>query len=394
MSRGVHLVDCTLREGDQTAGVAMTFDEKLEIAELLDAAGVPLVDAGMPAVHRNEARFLREAVKRCTSMTVGASVRCRPDMAQLALDCGVGAVFVICPVSDHHLSSRLDTTLDHLLDSLEEVAAIVRGHASLEVVAEDATRADESSLMALTKTAKRVGADRMYLADTVGVKSPAQWSQLVTDTLVALGDEVQLGVHCHNDYGMATALTVAAIEAGVCWPTATINGLGERAGNADLGAVAAATQNLLGLQCSVDLGRIQALSRSVERASETLLNEAHPLVGANAFRHESGIHVHGVLKDPSLYEAIDPAQLGRERTLLIGKHSGGAHLRAVLAKAGISLADEELERLRMRIQAACGARSRSEFDDLRRSIDAFRRTSQGVPTEKVIEWARELEVNP
>ena len=180
MSKPVHLVDCTLREGDQTAGVAMTLDEKIRIAEMLDAAGVPLADAGMPAVHPTEAKFLREAVKRCTSMTVGASVRCRPDMAKLALDCGVGAVFVICPVSEHHLSARLDTTLGHLLDSLEEVADIVRGHASLEIVAEDATRADEASLLALAETAKRTGADRLYLADTVGIKSPAKWNVLVT----------------------------------------------------------------------------------------------------------------------------------------------------------------------------------------------------------------------
>ena len=393
MSSQVHLVDCTLREGDQTAGVAMTLDEKLQIVEMLDSAGVSLADAGMPALHPMEARFLREAAKRCTSMTIGASVRCRPDMAKLAIDCGVGAVFVICPVSKHHLSARLDTTLGHLLESLEAVATVVRGHASIEIVAEDATRADEASLLALAATAKHVGADRLYVADTVGVKSPAQWTQLVSKMMNEVGNHVELGVHCHNDYGMATALTVAAIEAGIRWPTATVNGLGERAGNADLGAVAAAAQNLLGLDCSVDLGRIQALSRSVERASEMLLNDAHPLVGANVFRHESGIHVHGVLKDPSLYEAIDPTQLGRNRTLVIGKHSGSAHLRAVLAAADISLHADDLARLRARIQASCSTRSRSDFDALRRSVDAYRRSAQGVPEEKVIQWARELESN-
>ena len=124
-----------------------------------------------------------------------------------------------------------------------------------------------------------------------------------------------------------------------------------------------------------------------------LINQAHPLVGANAFRHESGIHVHGVLKDPSLYEAIDPGQLGRDRTLLVGKHSGGAHLRAILTAADISLADDDLARLRARIQASFGARSRTDFDALRHSIDVYRRQVQGVSEEKVIEWARELESN-
>ena len=138
---------------------------------------------------------------------------------------------------------------------------------------------------------------------------------------------------------------------------------------------------------------MSALSDRVERASETLLNEAHPLVGANAFRHESGIHVHGVLKDPSLYEAIDPSQVGRDRTLLIGKHSGGAHLRAVLAAAEISLCDDDIERLRAQIQRACSERSRTDFDALRLRVDAYRKASQGIPEKKVIEWARELESN-
>ena len=194
MSDTVHLVDCTLREGDQTAGVAMTVDEKLEIAEMLGCGG-SAADAGMPAVNPSEAQFLREVAKRCSSMTVGASVRCRPDMARLALDCGVGAVFVICPVSEHHLSARLGMTLGHLLESLQAVAEIIRGHATIEVVAEDATRASESALLALADTARSAGADRLYLADTVGMKSPRQWGDLVSTMLDAVGDGVGLGVH-------------------------------------------------------------------------------------------------------------------------------------------------------------------------------------------------------
>lgn len=390
MSRRVNMVDCTLREGDQTAGVAMTADEKLRLALQLDAAGVSLADAGMPSVHPEEAKFLRKASEECRRMTVGASVRCRPDMVRQAIDCGVGAVFVICPISQRHLRDRLGIEREALLESLAACAEALGSDATLEVVAEDATRAEADDLRALVECARTAGAQRMYLADTVGSQSPGQWIALVRRVQEWLQGDVELGVHCHNDFGMATALTVAAIEAGVRWPTATVNGLGERAGNADLGSVAAACDNLLQLDSGMKLSDLPSLSAAVERASGVPVAAGHPLVGANAFRHESGIHVHGVLADPSMYEAISPDAVGRERTLLIGKHSGRAHLSAVLSSEGLSIDNAALTELRKRIQAAVLDGNRDGIDRLLDLTHEVRRTTQGVPVERVVEWAREL----
>lgn len=386
----VHLVDCTLREGDQTAGVAMTPAEKLALARSLDAAGVTLADAGMPELGEAEREFLQQAVRACDRMIVGASVRCRPDAVDLALGCGVGAVFVICPVSDLHLRTRLGSDLAGVLQALSRCSDRARaGGCTLEVVAEDATRARPDALLALVEHAAGLGADRLYVADTVGCLTPLAWAGLLREVLAAAGPRLSVGVHAHDDLGLATANTVVALELGVRWPTATVNGLGERCGNADLGSVALAARRL-GLGCAFDLTALPALAAAVSEAAEVPVAWGHPLVGANAFRHESGIHVDGVLKDPATYESVDPAELGRWRTLLVGRHSGRNHLRAVLAAAGLHLGDDGLDRLRERVQEHLihGA-NRGPFLAWQAAGDRHRETRQGVPVELLVAWARE-----
>ena len=392
MTDRVRVVDCTLREGDQTAGVSMPPGRKLEIALSLDDAGVAMADAGMPAVNVDEQRFLREAVAQCQRMVVGASVRCRPDMVRLAMDCGVGAVFIICPISDGHLSKRLGIERGRLLDTLGECVALIGGRASIEVVAEDASRASKKNLSALVDAATALGVDRVYLADTVGSQSPEAWRALVQWMMHRLRGGPELGVHCHNDFGMATALTVAAIEAGVRWPTVTVNGLGERAGNADLGSVVVSTEALLDLKTGVRLSSLPALSKLVERAACVPVPAAHPIVGANAFRHESGIHVHGVLADPGMYEAIEPNRVGRERTLLLGKHSGTAHLAAVLDAEEVVLTPAELDALRSRVQAEAMKQDSAAFDALLDAEARHRQAAQGVAVSQVLLWAHEMVV--
>lgn len=390
MTDRVRVVDCTLREGDQTAGVSMPPDKKLEIALMLDDAGIALADAGMPAVNQGEQRFLREAAAQCRNMVVGASVRCRPEMVRLALDCGVGAVFIICPISDGHLNRRLGIERDRLLETLGQCVDLVGDQASIEVVAEDASRASKENLSALVDAATSLGVDRLYLADTVGSQSPEAWRALVKWMMKALMGGPELGVHCHNDFGMATALTVAAIEAGVRWPTVTVNGLGERAGNADLGSVVVSTETLLGQRTGVRLSSLPALSALVERAACVPIPAGHPIVGANAFRHESGIHVHGVLADPAMYEAIEPDRVGRERTLLLGKHSGTAHLAALLDAENVVVTPDEIAALRGRVQAAAMKQDSAAFDALLDAEARHRQAVQGVAVDQVLLWAKQM----
>jgi len=379
----VHLVDCTLREGDQAPGVAMTPDEKLSIAVLLDEAGVALADAGMPELSARERRFLAEAADRCSRMVVGASVRCRPEAMDLALQCGVGAVFVICPSSRLHLDKRLGTNLGGLLDRLSRCAER-RGDASLEVVCEDATRAEPADLDRLVDHAARLGAARVYLADTVGCRSPGVFSAMVERALAVADGRLSVGVHTHDDLGMATANTVAAVEAGATWPTACVNGLGERAGNADLAAVSVACEVALGRSTGIDFARLPALSQAVEAASGHLVSGRAPIIGRQAFRHESGIHVDGLLKDPRTYEVVAPELVGRQRELVLGGHSGRAHLRVLVQQrhpaiwAMLQDADPFLDRLRGAVQEHASRWERDRIGELRARQDALL-DAQGVP---------------
>ncbi len=385
----VHLVDCTLREGDQAPGVAFRPDEKLAIARLLDQAGVALADAGMPAVGEDDRAFLRQAVDACEHMVVGASVRCRPDMVDLALGCGVGAVFVICPISRLHLERRLGTDLDGLLDALGSCAERIRAAgATLELVAEDATRAELADLDRLVQAGAAHGAARVYVADTVGAMSPGQYAARVEHVVTVADGELAVGLHCHDDFGLATANTIAGVEAGARWPTACVNGLGERAGNADLGAVALACSELLGLETGFRPALLRQLARAVELASGQLIPPRAPLVGQNAFRHESGIHVDGLLKDPRTYEVLDPAIVGAERTLVLGRHSGRRHLRAVLASAGLTLSDAALDQLQAHLRQQSRGAPRHATDALRQALEKHVEGSVGLSVGQLVALAR------
>ena len=385
----VQLVDCTLREGDQAPGVAMRPAEKLAIVEALDRAGVTLADAGMPELSAEERDVLRQAAERAQSMVVGASVRCRPEAVALARSCGVGSVFIICPTSRLHLDKRLGTDLQGLLERMSR-AADQRGDMALDIVCEDASRAEPADLEVVINHAAELGADRLYLADTVGCRTPAMFSALVRRGLAAADGRLGIGVHCHNDLGMATANTVAAIEAGATWPTVCVNGLGERAGNADLAAVAVACKVALGRETGTDFQQLAPLSRLVEQASGQMVSARTPVVGLQAHCHESGIHVDGLLKDTRSYEVIDPELLGMQRRIVLGRHSGSAHLRALMSSrhpnrwSQLLSADDHhafLQALRLRVQRAAGVSERSAFIALREDRDRLV-ASQGVGLEE------------
>lgn len=324
----VRVIDCTLREGDQSAGVWLQREDKLALFALLDDAGVDVVDAGMPVVSQDEQQLLRElSALPGRRAAVGASARCLPEEVELSADCGVDEVFLIFPVSAIHRTERLGLTPDvwrELGRAAMQTAA--RRSLAVDLVLEDASRADQKSLEDALQLAREGGAKRVMVCDTVGVLTPARAAELITWIMRLAGDDLEVGTHFHNDFGMATANTVAAVEAGARWPSVTVNGIGERAGNAVLAEVVVATQDLLGLDCSVDRRALVTLAREVERRSGLLLAADAPIVGARAFTHESGIHVDGVLKNPRNYEAIDPATLGRERSFMVGKHTGKAGL--------------------------------------------------------------------
>ncbi|MFT7623062.1 MAG: isopropylmalate/homocitrate/citramalate synthase [Myxococcota bacterium] len=373
----LNVVDCTLREGEQTAGVWFSVEEKLELVDALAASGVRWLDAGMPAVSEDERRFLREATGR-TAAQIGASVRALESEVQLALDTGCDEIYVICPVSTLHRQKRLGLDEDGLLRRIEAVVrAVVEGGRICNLVAEDASRAEPDALLRALDTGLQAGADRLFLCDTVGCWTPTS-TKAIFERVAAQLPGAAWGVHCHNDYGMATANTVAAIEAGCAWPTATINGVGERAGNASLVEVSAAADQLLGCQTGLDFERFAELSSLVERLTGFVVPQHQPMVGWNAFRHESGIHVDGLLKDTATYESVTPGMLGREHRYVVGKHSGRALLRRFAAEHGWPDDEETVSAVLEVIKSRRPDWARESVQRVRQAIDRYNHTCLGV----------------
>ena len=345
--------DCTLRDGEQAPGVFFTLEEKLAIAGLLDAAGVDLIDAGMPSVSKEERAMLKAMVAQNYRATVAATVRALRADVDLAIECGVKAVFLFMPVSSQHLQHKFGIDLDEARARIEDAVgyAISKG---LEVhfVAEDAVRTDPRQLARLFDRVGELGAVSAIICDTVGVMNPQTMECYVRTLRGSMTRALRLGIHCHNDYGLGTANTLAAVSAGCTLVTATVNGLGERAGNAVFEEVVCALDDLYRSELTIDKRKLMRLSEVVAHASGIFIVPTKPVVGYNVFRHESGVHVDGMLKDPSTYESICPTPLGRAHEFVLGKHSGTGLVDFMLAEKGIPSSPELSERILQRVKAA------------------------------------------
>lgn len=326
--------DTTLRDGEQAAGVAFSLAEKLEIARELDRVGVHQIEAGIPAMGRGE----QEAVYRILGLGLKARVSTwnRADERDVAasLACGASLVHVCVPVSDLHLHRKLGRDRAWAREQVRRVVAYALDQGTEVTVGfEDASRADEAFVADLAGKLMGMGVRRVRFADTVGVLEPLQTYQLFS-RLHALAP-AEWEIHAHNDFGLATANTLAAVRAGVNWVSTTVTGLGERAGNAALEEVAMALRHLYGETLELDTTRFRGLAERVARAAGTPVPPGKPVVGGRAFAHEAGIHVDGVLKRRETYEAFDPAEVGSDRRIFIGKHSGRNSLRFVLGMHGV-----------------------------------------------------------
>ena len=348
----ISFADCTLRDGEQAPGVFFTPEEKLAIADLLDAAGVDILDAGMPSVSKEERETLAALVAQKYRASVAATVRALRSDIDLALECGVREVFLFMPVSPQHLKHKFGIDLRQAQRRIESALcyAVDQG-LRVHFVAEDTVRADARQLAPVFDRVADWGAATIVVCDTIGVMNP----QTIGDYIRSLRDRMKrpiaMGIHCHNDYGLGTANTLAAVAAGCTLVTSTVNGLGERAGNAAFEEVVCALGDLYNEELRIDKGVLTRLSDAVARASGVFLTPTKPVVGFNVFRHESGVHVDGMLKDPSTYESICPKSLGRMHELLIGKHSGCGLIEARLAARGIETTPELALRILERVKA-------------------------------------------
>lgn len=348
----IRFVDCTLRDGEQAPGVFFTPDEKLVIADLLDAAGVDILDAGMPSVSKDEREILTALTARKYRATVAATVRALRADIDLAIECGIAEVFLFMPVSPQHLRHKFGIELPQAQRRIEDALdhAIAKG-LRVHFVAEDSVRANPRRLAPLLDRVSELGATSAIICDTVGVMTPQTMGQYVRTLRERMKRPLELGIHCHNDYGLGTANTLAAVDAGCSLVTSTVGGLGERAGNAVFEEVVCALGDLYRAELRIDKRMLTRLSETVARASGMYITPTRPVVGYNVFRHESGVHVDGMLKDPSTYESISPIPLGRTHELLLGKHSGRGLVEARLAAKGISTTEDLTLRIVERIKA-------------------------------------------
>lgn len=333
--KAVYVVDTTLRDGEQTAGVAFGKAEKLAIARLLDAVGVDQIEAGTPAMGGEEADAVRMIAAAGLKASVMAWCRATVDDIAAAVACGVDAVEISSPVSEMHIRDKLRVSQAVVLVNTVTAVAYARKHGLyISVGMEDASRADEEFLPEYIRAVTAAGARRVRYCDTVGILDPLAMAARIARLHRETGAEIE--VHAHNDFGMATANTVAAHRAGARFLSVTVNGLGERAGNAALEEVLMFLRHS-GAAADYNLAGLQKLCRYVAGASGRMIPAGKPVVGRAIFHHESGIHADGVLKNPALYEPYDPTDVGLERRIVIGKHSGKAALLHKSRELGLPL---------------------------------------------------------
>ncbi len=353
--------DTTLRDGEQTAGVVFANTEKLRIAKLLDKVGVDQIEAGIPAMGGDE----KKTIKKIAALDLNTSVLAWnraviPDI-QESVDCGVDAVAISIAVSDIHINTKLKKDRQWVLDSLSRSVEFAKSHdLYVSVNAEDGSRAEMDFLIEFAQHAKSLGADRLRFCDTIGVLDPFQTFQVITDLRSEVDIEIEM--HTHNDFGMATANALAGVKAGAMWVNTTVNGLGERAGNAALEEVVMALKYVGSVDLQYKTEMFRELSEYVARASARNVPIWKAIVGTNVFAHESGIHADGVLKNPKTYEAFSPEEVGLERQLVLGKHSGGASISAKFKEYGIELSSEESQAILEVVRRVAIQLKRALFD--------------------------------
>jgi 2-isopropylmalate synthase len=344
--RVVRLLDTTLRDGEQMPGISLTPQQKLEIALALAELGVDSIEAGFPITSRGEFEAVKMISREVRGTEVIALARAEKADIDKVIEAEVPAVHTFIATSDLHMKYKLRLSPDQVIEKAVWAVEYAKSHGLVvEFSAEDATRSNLQFLVKVFQAVVEAGADRIDIPDTVGVAYPSYMSSLVSYVRSSVKGSYILSVHCHNDFGMAVANSVTAIESGADQAHVTVLGVGERAGNAALEEVASALAFLYGYKVKIDFSKINKVAKLVAQHFGLQIPPNKAIVGANAFSHESGIHVHGVLNHPLTYEPIDPSIVGAERRIVVGKHSGKHAIMYVIKQLGYEPREDVVMRL-------------------------------------------------
>jgi len=340
----IGLYDTTLRDGEQTVGVVLSPEQKVEIARALSAAGVDRIEAGFPRVSDDDARAISLILgARLDAEIWGFSRAVRADVEAL-VELGLQASVIESPISDGKLSA-LGVSRETMLDRIRAAVSFAAAEGiRVAFFAVDSTRADLEFTRRVYETAVEAGAKEVAVVDTLGIATPEAAAFLVNEVVERLDYAVPVHWHGHDDFGLATAAAVAAVQAGATWVQGTINGMGERAGNADLVEVALALEALYGIPTRLDLSQARALGELVQGLAETPLAPWKPVTGDNVFTRESGA-VAAQFHDPPAIEPYASELVGAERGIVLGKKSGLDSIRIKVAELGLDVPEERFPQL-------------------------------------------------
>jgi 2-isopropylmalate synthase len=375
MTNRVLIFDTTLRDGEQSPGASMTIDEKLMLAEQLERLGVDVIEAGFPASSDGDYESVRSIAEKIRTLAVAGLARAVRGDIDRCWDAIRNAtrprIHIFLATSDIHLKHKLKKNRDEALETARQMVVYAKSLCpDVEFSAEDATRTDLAYLAKITEAVIGAGATVVNIPDTVGYTTPSEYAERIRylyDHVPNIGRAI-LSVHCHNDLGMAVANSLAAVQCGVRQVECTVNGIGERAGNASLEEIVMALKtrhDLFGMECGVRTGEIFASSSMVTNLTGIIIPPNKAIVGKNAFAHESGIHQDGVLKEKRTYEIMRPEEVGiKENNLVMGKHSGRHALRKKYQELGFNLSAAELEKAYNLIKEIADKKKEVYDDDL------------------------------